>query len=85
MKYRIQIHAAGPHNYRTTGAAAVQASNPMRSAALSLLESGADPADRLAGVFDGAQISAVTLAALVKHRVNPRSDHRSPGVSRNVD
>jgi hypothetical protein len=85
VTHRIKITAID-RGYATTGAVSIQAgSNPMRSAAVALLDQGRDPADRLQGVFEGSQISPVSLAAIVKFRKIPKLDHRSPSASRNVD
>jgi hypothetical protein len=83
--HRIKITAADRGVYSTTGAVSVLASNPMRAAGAALLELGHDPAGKLRGVFEGAQISPVTLHALVKPYRAPRTDHRSAAGVRNVD
>jgi hypothetical protein len=76
--HRIRITSA-PGGYVTVGAVSIQcASNPMRCAALALIEQGRDRADRLQGVFEGSQISPVSLAAIVKHRPHPRLDFKTP-------
>jgi hypothetical protein len=84
IRHRVQIHSDG-QRYRTTGAIAISAANPMRAAATALLEQGRDPGDRLQGVFEGAQISPMSLGSLVRPRKIPRTDHRQPDVARNVD
>jgi hypothetical protein len=75
-RYRVQIHSDG-HQYRTTGAIAISTSaRPMIDAAKALLEAGADPFSRLAGVYEGAHISPVALGRLVKPYRVPKTDHR---------
>jgi hypothetical protein len=75
-----------PAGYATSGAAAVKCQqNPMRFAALDLLARGSNPIDRLRGSYEGAQISPVSLASLVRPRKILRTDHRAGEVSRNVD
>jgi hypothetical protein len=74
LTHRIRITSAD-HGYVTVGAVALKcATNPMRCAAVALLEAGADRADKLRGVFEGAQISPMTLASIVRIRHSPRSD-----------
>jgi hypothetical protein len=85
VTHRIKIAAADRGVYSTTGAVSVLASNPMRSASAALVEQGHNPADLLRGVFEGAQISPVTLHALVKPYSPPRVSHRAADPSRNVD
>ena len=83
--HRIRITSA-PGGYVTVGAVAIHAvANPMKAAAQALLEAGRDPADRLQGVFEGAQISPARLDAIVRPRKIPKTDHRSASASRNVD
>jgi hypothetical protein len=67
------------------GAIAISAANPMMGAAQSLLASGAPPDAMLSGSFEGAAISAVALSRLARVYVPPRTNHRLPDVSRNVD
>jgi hypothetical protein len=81
---RITIHTDG-HRYRTAGAIAITAANPMRAAGAALLELGHDPADKLRGIFEGAQISPVALSRLAAPYRAPRTDHRSAAGVRNVD
>jgi hypothetical protein len=81
--HRIKITAADRGGYSTTGAIAITAANPMRAAGAALLELGHDPADRLRGIFEGAQISPVTLSRLTAPYRAPRTNHRDP--QRNVD
>jgi hypothetical protein len=83
--HRIQIHAAGPHQYRTAGAVAITASNPMKAAALDLLSRGAPPDAVLSGSFEGAMISPVALSRLAKPYSPPRLNHRDGAGGRNVD
>ena len=74
VTHRIRILSA-PGGYSTTGAVSLKcASNPMRCVAVALLDQGRDPSDRLQGVWEGAQISPVSLASIVKQRRAPRSD-----------
>jgi hypothetical protein len=76
-RYRITIRADERRGfYATSGAVAVTAANPMLAAASALLAKGSDPGDKLTGVFEGATISAVSLAAIVKPRRIPRIDLR---------
>jgi hypothetical protein len=85
VTHRIKIAAADRGRYSTIGAIEITATNPMRAAGTALLELGHDPADKLRGIFEGAQISPVTLHALVKPHRAPRTDHRSAAGVRNVD
>jgi hypothetical protein len=83
--HRIKITAV-EREYQTTGAVSLKCgTNPMRVAAQALLDAGRDPADRLQGVFEGGQISPVSLASIVRPRSIPKTDHRPPSASRNVD
>ncbi len=76
-RHRITIRADERRGlYSTTGAVAVTAANPMFAAASALLAKGSDPADKLTGVFEGAWLSAVSLASIVKPRRIPRIDLR---------
>jgi hypothetical protein len=84
-RYRVQIHADGPHRYRTSGAISISASNPMVAAAQSLLASGAPTDAMLSGSYEGAGISPVALSRLARVYVPPRTNHRAGEVSRNVD
>jgi hypothetical protein len=85
-RYRIQIHAAGPHQYRASGAVEIAACrNPMVDSARALLARGADPSDRLAGIFEANAISPVTLSRLARPYRAPKTDHRCGTVGRNVD
>jgi hypothetical protein len=83
LTHKIKIAAAARGEYQTTGAVSVLASNPMRAAGAALLQLGHDPADRLRGVFEGSQISPVTLSRLTAPYRAPRTNHREP--QRNVD
>ena len=79
MRYRISIHQDGPGRYRTQGSAVLAGvHNPMRAAAIDLLANGADPASKLAGVFETAAISPVTLAKLARAYIPPRSKSYQP-------
>jgi hypothetical protein len=81
VTHRIKITAAD-RGYSTSGAIAVHCgSDPMKAAAQALLDGGADPADRLRGVFEGAQISPARLDAIVKQRRPPRCDARRPALN----
>jgi hypothetical protein len=75
-RHRITIRADERRGlYSTLGAAAISSSpNPMRSAAVALLEAGADRASTLEGRFEGALVGPATLASIVKPRHSPRSD-----------
>jgi hypothetical protein len=84
VTHRITIHTDG-HRYRTAGAIAITAANPMRAAGAALLELGHDPADRLRGVFEGAMISPVALSRLAKPYSPQRLNHRDGAGGRNVD
>jgi hypothetical protein len=85
VTHRIKITAAD-RGYVTAGAISISvAFNPVRAAALALLEQGRDPADKLAGVWEGAAISAMPLARLARAYVPPRVNHRAADPSRNVD
>ena len=57
----------------------------MIDAARSLLANGAPPDATLAGVYEGALISPVTLSALVRPYRAPRTDHRRADPSLNLD
>jgi hypothetical protein len=83
--HRIKIASAARGEYQTTGAVAIIASNPMRAAAVALLARGADPSDRLAGIFEANAISPVTLSRLAAPYRAPFSDHRAGTAGRNVD
>jgi hypothetical protein len=83
ITHRIRITSAD-RGYVTVGAVSLKCEqNPMKAAAAALLDRGADPADRLQGVFEGSQISPARLDAIVKHRRHPRMDRPQP--TRNVD
>jgi hypothetical protein len=85
IRYRVQIHSDGPRHYRTTGSAAVSAANPMVAAAQSLLASGAPIDAMLSGTYEGAAISAVSLASIVRPRKTLKTDHRAGTPGRNTD
>jgi hypothetical protein len=85
VTHKIKIAAAARGEYQTTGAVSVLALNPMKSAAQALLGMGHDPADRLRGIFEGSQISAVRLSRLAAPYRAPRTDHRARDVGRNCD
>jgi hypothetical protein len=81
---RVTIHAEGKL-YRTRGAVAITSTNPMAHAARALIGQGADPSATLAGVWEGAAISPVTLARLARPYTPPRVRHRESDPSINVD
>jgi hypothetical protein len=83
LTHRIKIASAARGEYQTTGAIAITASNPMRAAGAALLARGADPSDRLAGIFEANAISPVTLSRLAAPYRAPRTNYREP--QRNVD
>ena len=76
--HRIKITAADRGYYQTTGAVAVTASNPMFAAATALIAAGRDPGDKLKGVYEGAWLSAVSLASIVRPRKHPKLDYKTP-------
>jgi hypothetical protein len=60
--------------YVVAGAIALKvALNPVRAAAVALLEAGHDPADTLAAVFEGVSLSPVALHGLVRPYTPPRA------------
>jgi hypothetical protein len=68
---RIQSDNRG---YVISGAVALKvAVNPVRAAAVALLEAGHDPADTLAAVFDGGSLSPIALHRLVRPYAPPRA------------
>jgi hypothetical protein len=73
---RIATHG---REYATSGAVSLRAANPMRAAALALLDQGRPPSDRLKGSFAEGSISPVSLAAIVRHSQHPRVDRRRSG------
>jgi hypothetical protein len=85
-RYRIQIHVAGPHQYRASGAVEIAACrNPMVDSARALLARGSPPDATLAGIFEANAISPVTLHRLARVYVPPRVNHRAADPSRNID
>jgi hypothetical protein len=73
MIHHIRIFS-DPAGYRIAGAVSLKvAFNPMRAAAAALLDAGHDPADRVAGVYEGAQISPVALDKLARSYAPPRA------------
>jgi hypothetical protein len=71
--YSIRITTTG-HVYQTGGSVVLASTKaPMIDAARSLLDLGAKPSDLLKAVFAEGQISPVTLASIVRARVNPRA------------
>jgi hypothetical protein len=70
--YCIRITTFG-REYRTSGAVSLKvASNPVRAAALALLQAGASPTDKLAATGDTVSLTPMTLAALVKPHIAPK-------------
>jgi hypothetical protein len=85
ITHRIRILATDHGCYATSGAVAVKGFNPVRAAALALLEQGRDPADKLAGVWEGAAISPMTLSRLAAAYTPPRVNHKRGDPSLNQD
>jgi hypothetical protein len=87
IRHRITIRADERRGlYRTSGAASISSSsNPMLDIARSLLAHGAELASTLEGRWEGALVGPTTLASIVRPRKIPRTDHRQPDVTRNVD
>jgi hypothetical protein len=80
--HRIKIAAAERGGYVTTAAVSIQcACNPMKAAAVALIDLGRDPLDKLQGVFEGSQISPMSLASIVKHRIYPKLNFKTPTYS----
>jgi hypothetical protein len=86
VTHRIRILGADHGCYSTSGAIAVKSAfNPVRAAAIALLAEGRDPADKLAGVFEGASISAMPLHRLARVYTPPRVNHKRGDPSLNQD
>jgi hypothetical protein len=85
VTHRIKITAAQRGGYSTSGAIAITAANPMVESARTLLARGADPSDRLAGIFEANAISPVALSRLAAPYSPPRANHKRSDPSRNVD
>jgi hypothetical protein len=73
MIHNIRISATSGREYQTSGAISVRAANPMKAAALALLDMGRPPSDSLKATFAEGAVSEMTLHRLARSYVPPRA------------